>query len=193
MLQIANPSIGSSSSNLGQRAFIQAMGRAIIETDAPRIRYHARAFRKGRLLWEDVAHNLVTTVGKNSILDVYLGASTQITSWFVGLVDNSGFSAYNAADTMASHSGWTESTAYDESTRVAATWGSAASSGTKTTSAVSAFTMSATTVLDGCFMNSVSTKSGTTGTLYSAGAFTGGDKSLADNDVLQITLSASQT
>ncbi len=193
MLQAVNPSIGNSRGSIESAALIAHLRNLIINHDAPRIRYHARAFRKGGLLWEDVAHNLVTTVGKNDILDKYLAGSSYTAAWYVGLVDNSGFSAYNAADTMASHSGWTESTSYDEAHRVAASWANAASSGTKTSSATSNVTISATVTLDGCFMVTNNTKGGTTGILYSAGAFSGADKALADNDVLQITLSASQT
>ena len=193
LVQSHSSPLGASLSSLNQDALIAHLRRLVIEHDAPCIQYHCRAFRKGALLWEDVAKNLVATAGKNDILDKYLAGSSYTAAWYVGLVDNSGFSAYNAADTMSSHSGWTESTSYDEANRVAATWGSAASSGTKTTSATSNFTISATVTLDGCFMVTNNTKGGTTGILYSAGAFTGGDKSLQDNDVLQVTLSATQT
>jgi hypothetical protein len=43
------------------------------------------------------------------------------------------------------------------------------------------------TTMGGCFLTSVSTKGGTTGTLYAIGAFSAGDKVLDDNDTLTVT------
>jgi len=40
----------------------------------------------GNLKWEDSIENLVVTVGKNNLLDVYLGASTPTTTWYMRLV-----------------------------------------------------------------------------------------------------------
>src|SRR5688572_24328347 len=58
--------------------------------------------------------NGIVNVGKNKILDEMFFGATQIpaANWFIGLVDLTGFSALAAADTMASHSGWQEFTAY---------------------------------------------------------------------------------
>ena len=48
-------------------------------------------------------------------------------SWFVGHISLTSFTALAAADTMASHTGWTEFTGYSQSTRVAWASGAAAS------------------------------------------------------------------
>jgi len=145
----------------------------------------------GKIKWEDDIKNLVTTAGKNLSLDTILAGSAYTAAWYVGLVSSVSYTAIAAADTMASHAGWTEDVSYSNSTRVAPTF-SAASAGSKATSAAAAFTINATATIKGCFMNSVSTKSGTTGTLLSAGLFSGGDKAVASGDTLNVsyTLSA---
>jgi len=147
----------------------------------------------GELKWEDDAPNLVTTAGKNYFLGTGLNSVSQITSWFFGLVSSVSFSAYAAADTMASHGGWTEAGPtnapnYSQGTRPAATW-SAAAAGVIATSAASVFSITATGTVKGCFLVSNSTKDGTTGTLASAGNFSGGDKVVGNGDTLNVSYS----
>jgi hypothetical protein len=149
----------------------------------------------GNLLWKDEIQNLVTTVGKNDLLDKYLAGSSYTAAWYVGLISSVSYTAIAAGDTAASHSGWTEAAAvnapnYDEATRPAATFASA-SGGSKSTSSASTFTIASTGTVKGAFLISNSTKGGTSGILYSAGLFTGGDKSVADGDVINITYTAS--
>ncbi len=154
--------------------------------------YHVTCYdAQGNFKWADTAKNLVTTAGKNLSLDTILAGSAYTAAWYVGLVSSVSYTAIAAADTMASHAGWTEDVSYSNSTRVTPTF-SAASAGSKATSAAAAFTINATATIKGCFMNSVSTKSGTTGTLLSAGLFSGGDKAVASGDTLNVsyTLSA---
>jgi hypothetical protein len=159
---------------------------------APSVQYKFECFDSdGNLKWAETIHNLVTTVGKNDMLDKYFAGSSYSATWFVGLIDNAGWSAVNAADTMASHSGWAEADEYDEATREAVSW-SAASSGSKTASAVTEFTINATITIRGAFLTSVGTKNGTTGILYSAAAFSG-TRALVDNDLLRVTPTYSLT
>lgn len=114
--------------------------------------------------------NGITDEGLNNILDVEFNSATQITTWYIGLVDNASFSAFAAADTMASHAGWIEVTAYSESVRQ--TWGSGAASARSVTNATAAtFSINATKTLKGIFVTSDNTKSGTTGKLWSTAAF----------------------
>ena len=124
----------------------------------------------GVLLWEEPIENLVTTVGGNYALDTVLSGSGYTAAWYIGLITATSFSAVALGDTMSSHSGWLESVAYSQSTRVATAWSSAASN-SKSLSTGCVFTMNASDTIQGCFLTSVSTKSGTTGTLYSAGTF----------------------
>ena len=54
------------------------------------------------------------------------------------------------------------------------------------------FTVSANdTTIGGAFIATNSTKGGSTGTLYGGGAFTAGDKTIDDGDVLNVTVTAS--
>ena len=68
--------------------------------------------KDGNLKWEDKAKNLVVNVGLQDMNTKYFKGVTYTAAWYLGLVDNAGFSAYAAADTLASHTGWTEFTGY---------------------------------------------------------------------------------
>jgi hypothetical protein len=146
--------------------------------------------------WTDTVHNLVTTVGKNDLLDKYLAGSSYTAAWYLGLISSVSYTAVNAADTMSSHAGWLEAGAanvpiYSQGARPTAAWASA-SSGSKALSSALAYTIATTGgTVKGCFLTSVATKDGTTGILYSAGLFTGGDKVVAVADTLNVSYTAS--
>jgi hypothetical protein len=114
--------------------------------------------------------NDVTVVGKNHLLDVTFGNSTPVTQidpWYIGLINNSPTPTLNEADTLSSHSGWTEFSSYS-GTRKA--WDDAnAASKIKGTTTVSTFTSTATATVYGIFVCSVT--SGTSGILWATGAF----------------------
>jgi len=158
----------------------------------------------GNVKWEDEIKNLVVTVGKNNLLDVYLGSSTQTTAWYMGLVDNASFLGYSATDTLASHAGngtttgWLEYLNYtisgSSTNRAAAAW-NAASSGSKASTATT-FTISGAggTVLGAimCTTQARNTSSnGGAGILYSAGSFTGSSRAVTAGDTLLVTYTAS--
>lgn len=142
----------------------------------------------GQLKWRDTIDNLVVTQGKNDLLDKYLSGSSYTATWFLGLIDSTGWSAVAAGDTAATHAGWAESTAYSNSTRPAPSWGAAASASKASTA--TAFNVNATATIKGAFLISNSTKGGTTGILYSAGLFSGGDRAVANGDTLNVTYTA---
>lgn len=143
----------------------------------------------GQVKWEDSFANVVTTLGKNDVLDKYLAGAAYTAAWFLGLVDSVSYSAVAAGDTASSHAGWVESVAYSNSTRPAPSWGSAASSSKASTA--TAFNINATATIKGAFLISNSTKGGTSGLLYSAGLFTGGDRAVVSGDTLNVTYTAS--
>lgn len=143
----------------------------------------------GQLKWEDTFKNLVVTVGKNDLLDKYFTGSSYTATWYLGLVDGASSPTYAAGDTMSSHAGWTENEDYAAATRPAPTW-NGASSGSKATNATS-FSIDATATIAGAFMTTDNTKGGTSGILYSAGNFTGGNRSVASGDTLNVTYTAS--
>ena len=146
--------------------------------------------KEGNVKWVDDLDNLVTTVGKNFALDTVLAGSSYTATWYMGLITNTSYSAVAAGDTMASHAGWLESSNYSQAARPTAAW-SAASAGSKALSAALTFSINASDTIVGAFLVTVATKSGTTGTLYSAGAFTGGNKTVASGDTLSVSYTAS--
>lgn len=153
----------------------------------------------GQVKWTEKIENIVVNVGKADILDKYFSGSAYTATWYLGLVTGSVAStAYNSADTMASHVGWTENVAYSNATRPQPSWGSATASGggagsagtgSKATTAT-AFNINGTATISGAFMTSNNTKSGTTGILYSGGNFTGGDRAVINGDTLNVTYTA---
>ena len=144
---------------------------------------------KGNLKGIHKTKNVITNVGKNSILDVGLGGVAQIDPWYIGLVNNAGFTAFAVTDTMSSHAGWTEWQSYTEANRVE--WTSGAATAQSITNATPAdFNQSASGTLKGIFITSNNTKGGTTGTLWSGASFAT-PIVVANTDLLKITYTVS--
>lgn len=161
---------------------VPAMFSGLWEAVAHRVKNHKTGTREE--IWRDVIENIVVNAGLDHLLDVTLSGGTQDTTWFVGLTD--GTPTVAAGDTLASHAGWTEVTAYDETNRVAWTDGGVSSQSVSNSGSPAVFTISTnSTTVGGAFLAGVNT--GTSGTLYAAGAFTAGDKSLDDGDTLTVT------
>ena len=143
----------------------------------------------GQVKWTDTIENLVVTVGKNDLLDKYFAGSAYTAAWYMGLVDGASTPTYAAGDTLASHAGWTESTAYTGSNRATVAW-NAASAGSKASTATS-FSINATATIAGALLTVTQVRATTTGVLYSAGSFSGGNRSVANGDTLNVTYTAS--
>lgn len=155
--------------------------------------------KDGNVKWRDSIENLVTTVGKNLALDTILaGSAYTVVGPFMGLISSTSYSALSAADTMSSHAGWLEAgnanTPTYSGTRKTAVF-SAASAGAKALSAALSFAITGTGTVKGCFIvfgtGAVSTIDNTSGTLLSAGLFTGGDKSVVNTDTLNVSYTLS--
>ena len=150
---------------------------------------------QGNLKWEDAAPNLVVNVGLQDMNAKYFTGSAYTAAWYIGLYGAGASNTPAAGDTMSSHAGWTEVTAYSQSTRPACTFGtpSTANPSVATNSASPAsFSINATTTVGGAFLTSNSTKSGTTGTLYSAADFSSpGDRAVVSGDTLSVTYTLS--
>jgi hypothetical protein len=140
----------------------------------------------GELKWEDDIYNLVTNEGLDDVLSVYFGGSLQDSTWFVGLTDGAPLSEA-ATDTLASHPGWTEFTAYSEGDDQPLVLGAVASQSVSNSGSPASFSIiSPGGTVGGAYISSVT--SGTAGILYGVGAFTGGDKSTSDGDTLNVTV-----
>jgi hypothetical protein len=148
----------------------------------------------GVLKWSDTFPNVVTTVGGNDILDKYLAGSAYTAANYMGLIGAVSYTGVPViADTMASHGTWTEAggtnaPTYSQSARPTCAWSSAASKSKALSSALT-FSITSTGTAKGVFLTTVATKDGTTGTLISAGLFTGGDKAVANLDTLSVSYS----
>lgn len=145
----------------------------------------------GQLKWTEEIKNLVVTEGKNYMLNETFSGSAYTAAWYLGLVNGASSPTYNAADTMLSHAGWTEFTGFSNASRPAPSWGSA-SSGSKATTAT-AFNINASGTVAGAFLTTDNTISGTAGTMYSAGNFSGGSRSVTSGDTLSVTYTATLT
>lgn len=140
------------------------------------------------LVSEDRFPNLVTNAGRNFALDTLLRGSSYTAACNLGL---KGTGTAAAGDTQASHAGWSEvggtnAPAYTGN-RKTITFNAASSQSITHTPVTYAFTSGGTVA--GAFLNLAgsSTKDNTTGTLFSAGDFTGGSKTVANGDTLDVT------
>ena len=155
-------------------------------------------YEGGPLLWEDTIENVVCTLGKNLMLQTALtGSAYTVTGPYMGLISSVGYTAVDAADTMASHAGWNEAGSTNAPTfaaRIAPAFGTA-SAGAISTSTPTSFTMTGAGTLVGAFITygtgAVTTLMSTAGTLLSAGAFTGGNQPVNSGNVVQVTYSLS--
>jgi len=151
--------------------------------------------KDGNLKWEDEAPNLVVNVGLQDMNAKYFTGVAYTATWFIGLYGAGASNTPAAGDTMSSHAGWTEVTAYSQATRPACTFGTptTANPSVATNSASPAtFSINATTTVGGAFLTSNNTIGGTTGTLYSAADFSApGDRAVTNGDTLSVTYTLS--
>jgi len=116
----------------------------------------------------------------------------------MGLISSTSFTAVAAADTMTSHAGWLEAGNANaptySGTRKTAVW-AAASAGAIALSAALSFAITGTGTVIGAFLTygtgALNTVDNTAGTLYSAGAFSGGSKVVGNGDTLNVSYTAS--
>jgi len=154
--------------------------------------YHVVCHDKdGNLKWEDEIENLVTTVGKNLTITGALTNAAQGIS-YMGL---KGTGTAVVGDTQVSHGAWLEVGLANAPTytgpRKTPTWGTAASGAISPTSA-QVFAMTGSGTVAGCFVNvgGSPTIDNTTGTLFSAGDFTAGSKTVTNGDSISVTYTA---
>lgn len=133
----------------------------------PKGRLHVEFWRNGEKFAPDQdIDNGIVTVGKATLLTSFFANVSPPATWYIGMVDNSGFTTFAAADTLASHTGWNEAS-YSGSRQ---TWGTASTAiATITNASPATFTMTGSGTLYGIFICTAS--SGTSGVLWSEAAF----------------------
>jgi hypothetical protein len=142
--------------------------------------------------WSDTFHNLVVNEGLQDMNSKYFQGSGYTAAWYLGLVQGPGSgTTYAAGNTLATHAGWTElvpGTAYTGN-RKAVTFGTATTADpsviTNSASPSSFAMLVNSTVVAGALLCNAA--SGTSGVLFSAGDFTGGDKTVDNGDTLNVT------
>lgn len=159
--------------------------------------YHVECRDKdGNLKWADTAQNKITDVGLKLMEDTILGGSAFTATCYLGL---KGAGTAAAADTQASHAGWLEVGLANDpdytAPRKTITFSAAAGTGTVTKASTGSyvFAMLNAGTVAGCFINinGTSTIDNTTGTLFSAGDFSGGNKTVGNGDSLTVTYTLS--
>ena len=153
--------------------------------------FHVQCFDKdGNLKWEGRMPNLVVNEGLQDMNARYFTGSAYTASFYLGLVTGPGSgTVYAAADTLASHAGWTEFTNYSGS-RKAVTFGaptSADPSVISNTAVPSQFSITGGGgTVAGAFLCTVA--SGTSGILFSEADFQSpGDRIVVAGDTLNVT------
>jgi hypothetical protein len=154
---------------------------------------------------------IITSVGTTTFTAIGASANTVgVVFIATGVGSGSGtanlIGTFSSADTMTTHAGWLEVGLANAPTytgnRQSVSWTAVTSSGafpavntvSKSGTAV-VFVISSTGTVGGCFICSGSgasaTKDTTTGTLYSAGAFSAGQKAVTSGDSLSVTYTTS--
>lgn len=145
----------------------------------------------GNLKWEASQHNLVVNVGLQDMNAQYFTGSGYTAAWYIGLYGAAASNNPAATDTMASHAGWTEITAYSQATRPACTFGiptTADPSVATNTASPATYSINGSVTVGGAFLTNNNTKGGTTGVLFSAADFQApGDRIVVAGDTLTVT------
>jgi hypothetical protein len=154
--------------------------------------FHFQCFDKdGNLKWEDSAKNIVVNTGLQDMNTKYFKGSSYTAAWYIGLVTGpASGNTYAAADTLASHAGWTEDTNYSGGNRATATFGTATTADPSVidnSGSVAVFSITGTTTVAGAFLTTIQDNTDNVGLLFSVSNFTGGDRAVINGDTLNVT------
>jgi len=147
--------------------------------------------KDGNLKWKDSAKNLVTNQGLQDMNNKYFKGSAYTAAWYLGLVNASPTPTYAAADTMASHAGWSETVDYSGSNRGTVNFGTpttANPSVVNNTASQTSFSITGTVTVAGAFLTATQDNLTNTGVLFSVAAFESpGNRSVVNGDTLNIS------
>jgi len=153
--------------------------------------FHVQCVDKdGNVKWEEDMHNLVVNTGLQEMNKQFFTGSNYTAALYLGLITGPGAgNTYAAADTLASHAGWTEFSNYSGSRKLV-TFGTATLADPSVIgngASPSSFTISSSGgVVAGAFLTDVA--SGTTGILFSEANFQApGDRTVVSGDTLNVT------
>lgn len=164
-------------------------------------------FRKGVKIGQYEFPNGIANQGKNKLLDIMFHGATQITTWWLGLIDNSGYTALAAGDTYQNitqaGNQWGEFTDYTDpanadsaTTRPEWTEGAAASQAITNASPV-VFDITGSGTVKGLFLvggiANAQNKSNheASGILWATALFNSGDVPVSADDQLKVTYTVS--
>jgi len=170
-------------------------------------RYIVQHWRAGRRHNEYHFNNGIVDEGKNKLLNVMFDGATQISTWYLGLIDNSGFTALAAGDTYddidQAGNGWDEFKNYTDgnnadNTTTRPEWGpDAASAQSITNSVVSVYNITGSGTVKGVFAAGGGAAPNIKGdhaadaTLWATALFTSGDVTVQNGDQLKVTYTVS--
>lgn len=130
--------------------------------------------------------NGIVDVGMEFLLDCMYNNGTQSTIWYLGLIDNSGYTGVSDSDTNAAHAGWTEFTTYTGGRK---TWTSGAAAGRAVSNGATVdFTITAPGAVRGIM---VTDQAAGVGAVLWATALFSSAITVATSDVLKVTYTVS--
>ena len=173
----------------------------------PRGRFVVEHFRKGVKIGHYEFPNGITNQGKNKLLDVMFHGVSAITTWWLGLIDNAGYTALAAGDTYQNitqaGNQWGEFTNYTDpansnSGTTRPEWTEGAASGQAITNASPVvFDITDTGTVKGLFLvggiANAQNKSNhdASGILWATALFNTGDVAVNADDQLKVTYTVS--
>lgn len=175
---------------------------------SPRGFFAVEHWRNGLLIGTYRFKNGITNEGKDSIFDVYFDSGTQITTWYMLLIDNANFTALAAADTYdnidQAGNGWDEYKDYTDpgngdSTTTRPVWnpdpasGQSISNGTQTVFDITGTsdTVKGLAIVGGGVASNTKGDHASDGTLWATALFDQGDTAVVNGDQLKVTYTVS--
>jgi len=193
--------------SLKHAAGAEVIRGGIAKSELPlRGHFNVEHWRDGQLLATYDFDNGITNEGKNKLLDVMFHNVSAIATWYLGLIDNAGYSALAAGDTYENinqvGNGWDEFADYTDanngnSASTRPEWQENAASGQAiSNTTVSIFNITASGTVKGVFAcggTNAQTKSDHTAgnTLWATALFNSGDVPVNNGDQLKVTYSVS--
>ena len=147
-------------------------------------------FLPRQLIWTEIAHNVVTAQGINSILNVMFHNATQIATWYCVISETDTAGADGLTYAVPS---FTETESYDEATRPEYVEAEGAAKAITNAASKAVFTISATKTLYGAGLvgggtdPTVKSDAAGGGTLFSYAKF-GTERAVVDDDVVNLTI-----